>query len=250
MDQSSTGPASSCGATGRFCGVRVDRVEGREMSSSFLRNPCASCARTRRTLLPIPLAGSGSGGGARIHPAACSLRRPGDGDGGGLRRPSGDRASHHRSSRGAPDADTIWSPSPFPGHFSTRGATPCRAMRCREARWNPWWHHVFTCWSRRRRERHPVSGPVSEHASAPGSAQGRRRRRSAPAPTGSRASRSARSRRLGRSPRPSRAPGRRGRRPLPAARCARAPSVGRAGRPRAPRHPGSSPKRTMLRPSS
>ena len=54
----------------------VDRVEGREMSSSFLRNPCASCARTRRTLLPIPLAGSGSGGGARIHPASCSCVGP------------------------------------------------------------------------------------------------------------------------------------------------------------------------------
>ena len=78
------------------------------------RNPCGGIAGRHRTLpTGTASAGPGIGSDEQLHPATCSPRRPGDGDCGSWDAGAMARTSPSRANRGAPDAHTIWSPSPY-----------------------------------------------------------------------------------------------------------------------------------------
>ncbi len=106
------------------------------MSDFFARKPCAGCLPARRTLPTNSPLAEGWGSDRSKDPHGEATRRVGPVTGAaGSERLFGGSGVTHRSNRGAPDAHTIWSPSPIwdaeaswthADHLVGRVATPSR----------------------------------------------------------------------------------------------------------------------------
>ena len=86
----------------------------KNVGTSLPRTPCAGCRGPRRTLPTNSPLAEGWGSDGSEDPDGEATRRVGPVTGAaGSETGSVDRASHTDQNRGAPDAHTIWSPSPY-----------------------------------------------------------------------------------------------------------------------------------------